>query len=145
LNSDGLTAMHIACANNHAPCVQMLLDCRADAGVVDAAGRTALGMSRAEKRSACVAVLEAAGAMTTVIEAAEAGDFKMIQALVLSRADVNAINRDGWSALHRAAAEGHPRCITALVQARCLLCCASILTRCTALHTRIDASCTGQT
>jgi ankyrin repeat protein len=115
----GTPAIHIACARNHAPCVKMLLDCRADPAIADAEGRSALGISRAKKHSACVVALEAAGAMTTVIEAAEAGDHQMITALAFNRADVNAVSGDGWSALHRAAAEGHPLCIAALLDARC--------------------------
>jgi serine/threonine-protein phosphatase 6 regulatory ankyrin repeat subunit A len=80
-------------------------------------GQSALHLARRKRHTGCIDALEHAGAMLTLLEAAEAGDAAMIEALGASGCDMSIIAaaRDR-SALHVAAQYGHTACIQALLQ-----------------------------
>jgi ankyrin repeat protein len=64
----------------------------------------------------CIVVLEAAGAVLSILELAVVGETAAIEASVGNGADIQMVDKDGLSVLHDAALNGHESCIQTLVK-----------------------------
>lgn len=64
----------------------------------------------------CIVVLEAAGAVLSIVELAVVGETAAIEASVGNGADIQMVDKDRLSVLHDAALNGHESCIQTLVK-----------------------------
>ena len=122
----GRTALHVAAEANAANTVYLLLQRGASAYAVDARGRTPMHCAAAACAYAAMHWLvtaggplesrDATGATPLLVAAAAAKDDPdCITALLRGGADIAARDRQGLSALHRAASANHVSCIETLV------------------------------
>ncbi|HZE70651.1 MAG TPA: ankyrin repeat domain-containing protein [Pyrinomonadaceae bacterium] len=109
-NKDQKTALLFAAEDGHTQVAELLLAKGADVSVRDAKGMTALLLAAEDSyaQEDLVKLLLAKGAEPNVTDsqgntalmlASRAGAFQVIEALVAGGVDVNAKNKDGWTAL----------------------------------------------
>ncbi|KAI9592488.1 asparaginase-domain-containing protein [Syncephalis fuscata] len=112
---NGSTPLHLASGNGHVTCVEYLLLHGASVHVLDRLGHTPLFIAARFKQKLVVDLLRKAGAhfndkelseVTHLLQhAAAVGDLKTIKILVSAGVDLDRINTDGRTALHKAASE----------------------------------------
>lgn len=93
LNTQGLTALHVAARHGHASTVQVLLDAGAGVNGTDACGRTPLHA------------------------AAGARNISVVELLLAHGAECDAVEAGGWTVLHRAACCGCCNAVSLLLAA----------------------------
>ncbi len=123
---DGLTPLHMASQQGHAETVIQLLRGKADPGVKDRQGRTALHLAASSRRGNCVVdLLLSAKAnpnstdnekKTALHLAAMEGNVDAVTSLSSHKAKAGAKDMDGCTPLHYAAAGGHASVVSALLQ-----------------------------
>uniref|UniRef100_A0A3Q2WZK4 Uncharacterized protein n=1 Tax=Haplochromis burtoni TaxID=8153 RepID=A0A3Q2WZK4_HAPBU len=126
INTDGLTPLHIASMQGHTDTVIQLLHNKAEPGVTDRLGRTALHWAAFSQVDSCVVdLLLSAKAdpdatdnekKTPLHLAAMEGKVDVAISLLSHRAKRRARDMDGSTPLHYAAAGGHVSVVTALLQ-----------------------------
>ncbi|XP_023284986.1 ankyrin-1-like [Seriola lalandi dorsalis] len=123
---DGLTPLHLASQQGHADAVIQLLRDKADPGVKDRLGRTALHWAASSQgESSVVDLLLSAKANPSTTDnekrtalhlAAMEGKLDAVTSLLSHKAKGGAKDMDGSTALHYAAAGGHASVVSALLQ-----------------------------
>eukprot|EP00656_Telonema_subtile_P042813 TRINITY_DN4871_c0_g1_i3.p1 TRINITY_DN4871_c0_g1~~TRINITY_DN4871_c0_g1_i3.p1 ORF type:complete len:346 (+),score=84.25 TRINITY_DN4871_c0_g1_i3:226-1263(+) len=115
--------IHLAAQQLHLPLVQLLLETDADSSCVDHFGRTVLHW-----------VCESDAKHT-------ASQVKSLtDCLVAHNAELNAHDKDGFSALHYCAKRGIPELVQALLRHKCVVDCSNNVDRSTPLMTALDYS-----
>ncbi|RYY05727.1 MAG: hypothetical protein EON55_25180, partial [Alphaproteobacteria bacterium] len=116
--------LHIACANGHKACAQVLLTAGANKETVTMDGDTPLHIACANGHEACMHVLLGAGAnkeavnkdgRTPLFVACANGKQACARALLSAGANKEAVNKDGRTSLHIACANGHVACVHVLL------------------------------
>jgi ankyrin repeat protein len=101
--------------------VKALIDKGANINAKDKNGRTALMWASEKGYTEIVKLLREKGAIGTIkidlylIESAQKGDIAGVNALLNKGADVNAKDKDGWTALMEASNNGHTEIVKALI------------------------------
>uniref|UniRef100_A0A3B4T4V3 CARD- and ANK-containing Inflammasome Adaptor Protein n=1 Tax=Seriola dumerili TaxID=41447 RepID=A0A3B4T4V3_SERDU len=123
---DGLTPLHLASQQGHADAVIQLLRDKADPGVKDRLGRTALHWAASSQgESSVVDLLLSAKANPSTTDnekrtalhlAAMEGKLDAVTSLLSHKAKGGAKDMDGSTPLHYAAAGGHASVVSALLQ-----------------------------
>ena len=116
---NGRTALFCAgCVAGEEACTKALLDASADAFACPVEGKTMADVA-SKKSEACAKMLReavgASGSTSRLLEAAEKGRTRCVEAMLAGGADVNAADDDGWTALHFAAADGTPELVQLLL------------------------------
>jgi hypothetical protein len=120
----GHRSSHVAGHRNHAPCLRLLIDTRADLEQRDDSGLTPLSAASAWGSLECVKMLienkadvHSISAMHTTAahHAAGQGHAKCLEALIDAKADVNASSIHGFTPIMYACAENRLSCLQLLV------------------------------
>ena len=126
VNNKGQTALHIAVAYDRGSteCIQALLDARANKEArTGIHGDTPLAFAcRLDKEEAAILLIDyktnvegASGNETPLMLAAANGNFKVVKSLIVSRANIDARDTRGRTALHHAARGGFDDCVDVLI------------------------------
>jgi ankyrin repeat protein len=117
----GLNALRWACNHGHTECARLLIDFNADVNAKDNAGSTALMVASGLGHQSVVEVLRKAGgeqdthASTTkskcsdemMLDYSKDGELSQLQDCISGGSNVNAKDKDDWTALIWASFEGH--------------------------------------
>lgn len=115
-NSFDQSIVNFASCRGAVAAVAVLLAFKANVNKCDKDGKSPLGCAKANGHLSCIVVLEAAGAVLSILELAVVGETAAIEASVGNGADIHMVDKDGLSALHFAALHGHKSCIQTLVK-----------------------------
>jgi hypothetical protein len=107
--------LHLTVQAAEADATAALIEAKADVDGKDAGGNTVLDLARDEK---CRDVLLQSTGCTPLMLAAKEGSSPDLILELARSADINAANRDGATALHLAACEGHTETVRSLMEAR---------------------------
>jgi len=118
------TALHYSARNGRTATTVLLLEKGAAVNAKDKKNKTPLDYAIAKKRSEVVELLRAKGGKTTkelaaaenIFTAAEVGDLEAIKKHLEGGADVNATNKQGYTALHIAARRGQKEAAGLLIE-----------------------------
>jgi serine/threonine-protein phosphatase 6 regulatory ankyrin repeat subunit B len=122
---EGMTALMLAAAGGHFPCVQHLLDAGSNVQATNEEGTTALMLASLNGHITCLSFLLEHGAdltttniddTTSLMLAASCGHTGCLDLLLGKGADVTAMNNEGVTALMFATENGHAECVAALSQ-----------------------------
>ena len=126
-DAGGMTALHGACQEGHAECVELLLRAGAVADRASNDGLTPLHIACENGHVGCVPELLRAKASLTAVDKANAatplhcaclsGSADCVEALLGARAGVDAVDTEGATPLILAAHRGHTRCVELLLAA----------------------------
>lgn len=125
--TEGVTPLMNAAAKCHGECVRILLTNHAEITVIDSDGWTALMFACQSGTRDCVRSLAAASTensidlgtgsgITALMICSTKNRPDLISILYENGANVNAVDLDGWSALHFAAKAGSKQCISILIK-----------------------------